>query len=55
VPSLSDWRAPSDILLETPGIEILRGIPALETGLPRDVEVRGTESSHPSSERRLES
>jgi hypothetical protein len=34
VASLSEWKAPTDFLLETPGREVLRTVPAI--GLSRD-------------------
>lgn len=54
-PSITEWRAPSDILLETPGIELIRDLPSLEAG---PAAVLNDESFEPPAslpERRLQS
>lgn len=35
LPSLGEWRAPTDFLLQTPGRELLSQLPALGRDLPR--------------------
>jgi hypothetical protein len=53
VASLTEWRAPTDFLLETPGRELLRTVPALG-GWSDSTQVPTTRPKHPQVRKKVQ-